>query len=238
MEGQFENRNLKLENCDIPPPKNHFFRKPNLPPQLPQCQPLVSNRSSIGPSARGPSTEGVLRHGGVPRQSSIGTLARGPRLQGVQCHPRVPKHHPTDLKPVSPQYSSRSSARGPCLQCPQCHPRVSKHLPTDLKPLSPQYSSRSSPRRPCLQCPQCHPRVPNRSSIDPSAREPCLQASHRQIALRGEANLTSPSKRICPKPIWNGVRLARCYARGPARQPTPASVTYNRPTTGLQPASD
>ena len=172
MEGQFENRNLKLENCDIPPKKSLFPENRISLPQCPQCHPRVSNRSSIGPSARGPSTEGVLRHGGVPRQSSIGTLARGPRLQGVQCHPRVPKHHPTDLKPVSPQYSSRSSPRGPCLQCPQCHPHVPnrssigpsargpclqgvqchpsvpKHLPTDLKPLSPQRSSRPSPRRP------------------------------------------------------------------------------------------
>ena len=175
MERQFENRNLKLENCDMPPKKIHFPENRISLPQCPQCQPLVSNRSSIGPSARGPSTEGVLRHCGVPRQSSIGTLARGPRLQGVQCHSRVPKHHPTDLKPVSPQYSSRSSLRRPSLQCPQCHPRVpnrssidpsaqgpclqgaqchprvSKHLPTDLKPVSPQYSSRSSARGPYPQ---------------------------------------------------------------------------------------
>ena len=148
MERQFENRNLKLENCDMPPKKPFFQETESPSPQCPQCQPLVSNRSSIGPSARGPSTEGVLRHGGVPRQSSIGTLAQGPRLQGVQCHPRVPKHLPTDLKPLSPQRSSRSSARGPYPQCPQYHPRVPKHLPTDLKPVSPQRSSRSSPRHP------------------------------------------------------------------------------------------
>ena len=148
MERQFENRNLKLENCDISPPKTIFSGNRIFLPQCLQCQPLVSNRSSIGPSARGPSTEGVLRHGGVPRQSSIGTLARGPRLQGVQCHPRVPKHHPTDLKPVSPQYSSRSSPQRPYPQGVQCHPRVPKHLPTDLKPVSPQYSSRSSARGP------------------------------------------------------------------------------------------
>ena len=92
-------------------------------PQLPQYHPRVPNRSSIDPLARGPSTEGVLRHGGVPRQSS----ARGPRLQGVQCHPRVPNHLPTDLKPVSPQHSSRSSPRRPYPQCPQWHPRVPKH---------------------------------------------------------------------------------------------------------------
>ena len=146
MEGQFENRNLKLENCDIPPKKSLFPENRISLPQCPQCQPLVSNRSSIGPSAREPSTEGVLRHGGVPRQSSIGTLAQGPRLQGVQCHPRVPKHLPTDLKPLSPQRSSRSSARGPYPQCPQYHPRVPKHLPTDHKPVSPQRSSRPSPR--------------------------------------------------------------------------------------------
>ena len=34
MERQFENRNLKLENCDIPL-KNPFSRKPNLPPTTP-----------------------------------------------------------------------------------------------------------------------------------------------------------------------------------------------------------
>ena len=146
MERQFENRNLKLENCDMPPKKSIFPENRISLPQCPQCQPLVSNRLSIGPSAQGPSTEGVLRHGGVPRQSSIGTLAQGPRLQGVQCHPRVPKHLPTDLKPLSPQRSSRSSARGPYPQCPQYHPRVPKHLPTDLKPVSPQRSSRPSPR--------------------------------------------------------------------------------------------
>ena len=151
MERQFENRNLKLENCDIFPPKTIFSGNRIFLPQCLQCQPLVSNRSSIGPSARGHSTEGVLRHGGVPRQSSIGTLAQGPRLQGVQCHPRVAKHLPTDLKRVSPQRSSRSSSRPPCPQCPQCHSRVAKHHPTDLKPVSPQLSSRSSARGPCPQ---------------------------------------------------------------------------------------
>ena len=35
MERQFENRNLKLENCDIPPKKIHFPRKPNLHPTTP-----------------------------------------------------------------------------------------------------------------------------------------------------------------------------------------------------------
>ena len=35
--------------------------------------------------------------------------------------------------------------------------------------------------------------------------------------------MTSPSKRICPTPSWNGFRLARCFARGVPRQPTPAS---------------
>ena len=44
------------------------------------------------------------------------------------------------------------------------------------------------------------------------ASSPCPQASQRQIALRSEGNLTSPSKRICPTPTWNGVRLARCFA--------------------------
>ena len=35
MERQFENRNLKLENCDMPHQKIHFSRKPNLPPTMP-----------------------------------------------------------------------------------------------------------------------------------------------------------------------------------------------------------
>ena len=35
MERQFENRNLKLENCDMSPKKIHFPRKPNLPPTTP-----------------------------------------------------------------------------------------------------------------------------------------------------------------------------------------------------------
>ena len=56
--------------------------------------------------------------------------------------------------------------------------------------------------------------------------------------MRGEANLTSPSKLICPTPTCNRVRLARCYARGIIRQPTPAYATKNRPRTGLQPSSD
>ena len=51
--------------------------------------------------------------------------------------------------------------------------------------------------------------------------------------MRGEANLTSPSKRICPTPIWKGFRLARCFARGSIRQPTPASA----PRTVPQPVS-
>ena len=159
MERQFENRNLKLENCDMPPKKPFFQETESPSPQCPQCQPLVSNRLSIGPSAQGPSTEGVLRHGGVPRQSSIGTLAQGPRLQGVQCHPRVPKHLPTDHKPVSPQYSSRSSARRPCLQGVQCHPSVPKGA-----------SCRSSSRPPCQQMPQWHPRGATVSWLSDSSR--------------------------------------------------------------------
>ena len=51
--------------------------------------------------------------------------------------------------------------------------------------------------------------------------------------MRGEANWTSPSKRICPTPTWNGFRLARCFARGSIRQPTPASA----PRTVPQPVS-
>ena len=41
--------------------------------------------------------------------------------------------------------------------------------------------------------------------------------------MLGEAFLTSPSKRICPTPIWNGFRLARCFARSTIRQPKQAS---------------
>ena len=134
MERQFENRNLKLENCDMPPKKIHFPENRISLPQCPQCQPLVSNRSSIGPSAQGPC------------------------LQGAQCHPRVSKHHPTDLKPVSPQHSSRSSARRPCPEVSQRHLRVADHPPTDLKTVSFRCHNRSSARRPSLQMPQWHPR--------------------------------------------------------------------------------
>ena len=41
--------------------------------------------------------------------------------------------------------------------------------------------------------------------------------------------MTSPSKRICPTPIWKGFRLARCFARGSIRQPTPASAPRTLP---------
>ena len=38
----------------------------------------------------------------------------------------------------------------------------------------------------------------------------CPQTPQRQIALRGEANWTSPSKRLCPTPTWKGIsRLDR-----------------------------
>ena len=70
------------------------------------------------------------------------------------------------------------------------------------------------------------------------AGSPCLQALQRQITLRSEAFLTSPSMRICPTTTWNGFRLARCFARGAIWQPIPASATQNRPMTGLHPSSD
>ena len=57
------------------------------------------------------------------------------------------------------------------------------------------------------------------------ASSPHLQTPQRQIAMLGEANLTSPSKRICPTPTWNGFRLARCFARGSHWQPTQASTS-------------
>ena len=63
MERQFENRYLKLENCDMPPKKSIFPENRISIPQLPQC------------------------------------------------YPRVPKYLTNDLKPVSHQYSSRSSPR-------------------------------------------------------------------------------------------------------------------------------
>ena len=134
MERQFENRNLKLENCDIPPKKSLFPENRISLPQCPQCHPRVPNhlptdlkpvspQRSSRSSSRRPYPQCPQCHPHVPNRSSIGTLAREPCLQGVQCHPRVPKHHPTDLKPLSPQYSSRSSPRRPCLQMPQWHPR-------------------------------------------------------------------------------------------------------------------
>ena len=119
------------------PKKIHFPENRIALPQLPQCQPLVSNRSSIGPSARGPCT------------------------QGVQYHLRVSKHLPTDLKPVSPQYSSRSSPRRPYPQCPQCHPRAPNRSSID-----------PSARVPCPQCPQCHSRVAKGASGRSSSRQP------------------------------------------------------------------
>ena len=42
------------------------------------------------------------------------------------------------------------------------------------------------------------------------ASSPCLQTPQRQITLCGGANLTSPSKRICPTPTLKGIsRLDR-----------------------------
>ena len=42
------------------------------------------------------------------------------------------------------------------------------------------------------------------------ASSPCPQTPQRQIALRGETNWTSPSKRLCPTPTWKGIsRLDR-----------------------------
>ena len=42
------------------------------------------------------------------------------------------------------------------------------------------------------------------------AGSPCLQTSQRQISLLGEANWTSPSKRLCPTPTLKGIsRLDR-----------------------------
>ena len=153
MERQFENRNLKLENCDIPPKKSLF---PENRISLPQCP---------------------------------------------QCHPRVSKHHQTDLKPLSPQYSSRSSPRRPYPQCPQWHPRMPKRSSID-----------PSARGPCLQGAQCHPRVSNRSSIGPSAQEPCLQGvqCHPRVSKhhRPTSNLSHPS--IPPGPR-HGDLAHKCF---------------------------
>ena len=42
------------------------------------------------------------------------------------------------------------------------------------------------------------------------ASSPCPQTPQRQISLRGEANWTSPSKRLCPTPTLKGIsRLDR-----------------------------
>ncbi len=47
------------------------------------------------------------------------------------------------------------------------------------------------------------------------AGSPCQQTPQRQISLRGEANWTSPSKRLCPTPTLKGIsRLDRQDKRG------------------------
>ena len=72
MERQFENRNLKLENCDMPHQKIHFSREPNLPPTTPS---VPSPRAKASPNrpqtALTPAFLPVLSTGTLPTMPSV-----------------------------------------------------------------------------------------------------------------------------------------------------------------------
>ena len=111
MERQFENRNLKLENCDIPPQKNHFFRKPNLPPPNalsanPACQSITqptSNRSH-------PSIPPGLRHGDLTHNTLSATLACQTRPPSTLRH-GDPAHKGFSATPACQSISQPTSNR-------------------------------------------------------------------------------------------------------------------------------
>ena len=108
MERQFENRNLKLENCDIPPPKKPFFPETESPSHnalsaIPACQSIsqtTSNRSH-------PSIPPGLRHGDLTHN----TLSATPACQSIskptsnRSHPSIPP----GLRHGDPAYNALSA---------------------------------------------------------------------------------------------------------------------------------
>ena len=127
--------------------------------------------------------------------------------------------------------SDLSSARRPCPQVLQCQPSVAKGVFRPVFGTATLPTSTSVPTQRGeggLQTGLRHGDLAHRysrgiqawrdrhqSHVAPArdihrAGSPCLQTSQRQISLRGEANWTSPSKRICPTPTLKGIsRLDR-----------------------------
>ncbi len=169
-------------------------RRPCL--QVLQCQPSVAKGASGRSSARRPCPQVHQGHPRVAKGASDRSSARRP------C-PQVPQGHPGVAKRVL----DRSSARRPCPQVLQRHPCVAKGgLLTGLRhcDLAHRYSRGIQAWRDRHQSHVAPARDIHRAGSQ------CPQTPQRQIALRGEANWTSPSKRLCPTPTLKGIsRLDR-----------------------------
>ena len=103
---------------------------------------------------------------------AMATLPTTPSVPSPRAKPVIYRHFGTGTMPTS---TPEASWRGEALP---------NRFQTGLTPaFFPVFATATLPTSP-----QCNPRVSNRSSIGTLARGPCLQASQRQIALRGEAN--------------------------------------------------
>ena len=104
MERQFENRNLKLENCDIPLPKKPFFPEtespsttPSVPP--PRVKPVIYRPFGTGTLNRRCSEAWWRAETVIYRHFGTGT----PPTRGSVSSPRVkasPKRPQTGLTPA------------------------------------------------------------------------------------------------------------------------------------------
>ena len=125
MEGQFENRNLKLENCDIPPPKKPFFpetESPSTTPSVPspRVKPVIYRPFGTGTLNRRCSeawwrAETVIyRHFGTGTPPTRGSVPP-PRAKASPNRPQTaltPAFLPALATATLPTMPSVSSPRG------------------------------------------------------------------------------------------------------------------------------
>ena len=165
MERQFENRNLKLENCDMPHQKIHFSRKPNLPPTTPSVPPPRAK-----PSPNRPQT------GLTPVFLPTLTTAALPTMPSVPP-PRAkasPNRRQTALTPAFlPAFATVTLPTMPSVPSPRA--KASPNRPqTGLTPVSlPVFATATLPTIPSV----------------PSSRSHC-ELVHRIVAEMGFVKFT------------------------------------------------
>ena len=124
-----------------------------------------------------------------------------------------------------------SLAREPSPQVLQRHPRVARLSGSGVKPISCRCFGRTSALHPRREASRWHPRVARQSSIDSSARRPCLQVPQWHPRVARGASIGTLTRRPSTEALLGQGHVARlsgtgvkpfscrCFGRTSARHP-------------------